>query len=250
MTRVDEMRAPPRRRFSLAHPVPPAQGEYRYVYLWQWPIRAMHWIAALSIVALVITGFYIGRPYFMTGTEETPRFIMGWMRLIHFLAAAAIVTTGIVRVYWLIAGNQYERLPALFPVRKQDWINLFRTVKYYLMIHPERAPRYLGHNPLQQLSYTFIYLVVLIMVITGFALYGQSNPGGLIDTLFGWTAGLVGGMQVVRFIHHVLTWVLLIFIPIHVYLAIRADRLEGTASISSIVSGGRFVPTDHDYVDG
>ena len=61
MTRVDEMRAPPKRRFSLAHPVPPAQGEYRYVYLWQWPIRAMHWIAAASIVALVITNFRSGR---------------------------------------------------------------------------------------------------------------------------------------------------------------------------------------------
>jgi Ni,Fe-hydrogenase I cytochrome b subunit len=56
-------------------------------------------------------------------------------------------------------------------------------------------------------------------------------------------------MPVVRFIHHVLTWAFLIFIPIHVYLAIRADQLERTGVISSIVSGGRFVPADKKFVD-
>jgi Ni/Fe-hydrogenase 1 B-type cytochrome subunit len=238
------------RGFSLGSRVPPPSGEYRWVYLWQWPIRAMHWIAAVTIVALVITGFYIGKPYFVRGTAEAPFLVTSWMRLIHFIAAGALVMTGIVRIYWLFAGNRYERLPALFPVRRKDWFNLFQMIRYYLMIHPQRGPHYLGHNPLQQFAYTGVYVVVLIMVITGFTLYGQSNPGGAIDRLFGWTAVLVGGMPIVRFIHHVMTWALLIFLPIHIYLAIRADRLEGTASISSIVSGGRFVPKDQEYIDG
>jgi Ni/Fe-hydrogenase b-type cytochrome subunit len=227
----------------------PPMGEYRWIYLWHWPIRAMHWLAAASILILVITGFYIGKPYFMTGSEETPRFVMGWMRLFHFLAAAVLVATGIIRVYWLFAGNRFETWRALFPVRPRDWVNLVRMIKYYLLIHPERAPHYLGHHPLQQLSYTLIYAVVLVLALTGFTVYGQSNPGGLIDSLFGWIAPLIGGVQIARFIHHVLTWVLLIFIPIHVYLAIRADRLERTGTISSIISGGRFVPADREYVD-
>ena len=56
-------------------------------------------------------------------------------------------------------------------------------------------------------------------------------------------------MPVVRFVHHVLTWVFLIFIPIHIYLAMRADTLERTGAISSIITGGRFVPADEKYVD-
>jgi Ni,Fe-hydrogenase I cytochrome b subunit len=60
----------------------------------------------------------------------------------------------------------------------------------------------------------------------------------------------VGGLQIVRWIHHVLTWVFLIFIPLHVYLAIRADFLERGGSVSSIVTGGRFVPADHKFEDG
>jgi Ni/Fe-hydrogenase b-type cytochrome subunit len=209
----------------------------------------MHWIAALCIAALAVTGLYIGRPYFMVPDEGGTPFLMGWMRFIHFLAAALLVMTAIVRVYWLFMGNRFERLRALFPVRPRDWVNLWRTVKFYLMIHPEKAPRYLGHNPLQQLAYTGIYAVAAVTVITGFAMYGQSNPDGVFYAAFNWVNGLLGGAPITRFVHHVATWVFLIFIPIHVYLAIRADHVERTGTISSIVSGGRFVNVNEEYVD-
>lgn len=237
------------RRVPLAAGVTPPTGEYRWVYLWGSPIRAMHWIAVLSLLVLVVTGFYIGQPYFMTGGEASSHFLMGWVRFAHFTAAGVLVMTAIVRMYWLFMGNRYERLAALFPVRRRDWVNLGRMVKFYLMIRPEQAPKYLGHNPLQQLSYTLIYAAAAVMVVTGFALYGQANPDGLIYSLTNWIGPLFGGMPVVRFVHHVLTWAFLIFIPIHVYLAIRADHLERTGVISSIISGGRFVPAQHDFVD-
>lgn len=242
---------PPRQRrgISLAHKVPPPSGDYHWVYLWEWPIRAMHWVAVLSIVTLVVTGFYIGRPYFMTGGEASAHFLMGWMRFLHFTAAAALVATAIVRLYWMIAGNQFERWRALFPLRPRDWVNMYRQVKYYLLIQPEKAPHYLGHNPLQQLSYTALYGVAAVQVATGFAMYGQANPGGFFYTLFGWVVPLLGGIQIAHFVHHIVTWVFLIFIPIHVYLAIRADHLERTGTISSIISGGRFVRSEVTYVD-
>jgi Ni/Fe-hydrogenase 1 B-type cytochrome subunit len=235
--------------FSLAHKVPPPSGNYRWVYLWEWPIRAMHWIAVLSILVLVVTGFYIGAPYFVQGGEASSHYLMGRMRFLHFAAAGLFVATAIVRIYWLVAGNQFERWPALFPYHWKDWVNLVKQVKYYLMIQPEKAPRYLGHNPLQQLSYTGLYVVAAAQVVTGFTMYGQSRPGGLWYRLFGWVVPLLGGIQIVHVVHHVLSWVFLIFLPIHLYLALRADILERTGTISSIISGGRFVRTDVDYVD-
>jgi len=251
MTTVPPKPAPPAAGgFTLAHKLPPPSGDYHWVYLWDWPIRAMHWLAVLCIIALVITGFYIGMPYFITSGDTGQHFLMGWMRFVHFSAAAVLVTTAIVRAYWLFAGNKFERLPALFPVRPRDWANMWRQVKFYLMIQPEKAPRYLGHNPLQQLSYTAIYFVALVMVVTGFAMYGQSDPSGFFYRAFNWVGIVFGGMPVVRFIHHVLTWAFLIFVPIHVYLAIRADHLERTGTISSIISGGRFVPRHEEYIDG
>jgi len=236
--------------FTLAHKLPPASGDYHWVYLWDWPVRAMHWIAVFCILTLTVTGLYIGMPYFIAGGDTGQHYLMGWVRFVHFSAAAFLVMTGIVRSYWLFAGNKFERLAALFPVRPRDWVNMWKQVKYYFMIQPEKAPRYLGHNPMQQLSYTAIYAVALIMVVTGFAMYGQSNPGGFFYRAFNWVGILFGGIPVVRFIHHVLTWAFLIFIPIHVYLAIRADHLERTGVISSIISGGRFVPAEEKFIDG
>jgi Ni/Fe-hydrogenase b-type cytochrome subunit len=200
-------------------------------------------------VVLAVTGFYIGKPYFMTSGEPSSHFLMGWMRFLHFAAAGVLVATGIVRLYWLFAGDKYERLLALFPVRPRDWVNMFKQAKYYLMIRPEQAPHYLGHNPMQQLSYTGIYVLALLMVATGFAMYGQSNPGGVIYSLTNWIGALFGGMQRVRFIHHVASWAFLIFIPIHIYLATRADVMERSGTISSIFTGGRFVRSDVKYVD-
>jgi Ni/Fe-hydrogenase 1 B-type cytochrome subunit len=239
----------PHPRFHLGKDSPTATGHYRWVAIWGAPLRVMHWVAAACLVALVVTGFYIGNPYFVTSGEAAEHFLMGWMRFIHFVAAGLLVMTGIVRLYWLFAGNRFERLAALFPVRLRDWVNMFRQVKFYLMIQPEKAPRYIGHNPLQQLSYTGIYLVTLVMVLTGFMLYGQSNPDGIFFKAFGWMVPLLGGIQIVRFTHHVLTWAFLIFIPIHVYLALRADLLERAGVVSSIITGGRFVDTRHHHVD-
>lgn len=235
--------------FDYARRILPASGEYEWVYLWERPLRFMHWVAAICIVLLAVTGLYIGRPYFVPAGDPNEAYLMGTVRFIHFLAAAVLVMTAIIRFYWLFMGNRFERFGALFPVRLRDLKNLVRMVKFYLLIDPDKAPKYLGHNPLQQFAYTGVYLVGIVMVFTGFAMYGQSNPGGLIFTLFNWVNALFGGEQIVRFTHHVLTWVFGIFIPIHVYLALRADALERTGTISSIVSGGRFVNVTEEYID-
>jgi Ni/Fe-hydrogenase b-type cytochrome subunit len=229
--------------------VPLGHPEHRWVYLWHWPIRAMHWAAAISIVALFLTGFYIGRPYFMA-TSAQSSFTLQWVRLAHFIAAGVLIATAIVRVYWLLMGNRFERLPALFPVRPRDWRNLVRMVKYYIFIHPERAPRYLGHNPLQQIFYTITYAFAALMALTGFIMIGQANPGGLIMQTFGRLTPLLGGLQMVRVIHHVATWYFPMFIVFHIYLAIRSDLLERSGTLSSMVSGGRFVPVEEHYADG
>jgi Ni/Fe-hydrogenase b-type cytochrome subunit len=230
-------------------PPPPARAGYRPVYLWHWPLRAMHWISGGCIAVLAVTGLYIGSPWFITSGEASGHYMMGWVRFVHFSAAGILVATAIVRVYWLFRGNRYERWQALFPFRREDWINMYRVARRY--VDPKhRAPHWLGHNPLQQLSYTVLYAVATIHVITGFALYGLAEPGGFFASAFGWVAPLFGGNQIVRFVHHTLMWYYIILFPVHVYLSLRADLLHREARVSSIVSGFRFVRNDIDFVDG
>jgi len=223
--------------------------EYKRVYLWNWVVRAMHWLSAVCVVVLAVTGFYIGRPYFVSGGEPIDHFLMGRFRFVHFAAAGVLVATAIVRIYWLFVGNRYERWNALLPYGKQDWVNMWLVVKKYLFVQPWRAPHYLGHNPLQQATYTLIYATAVMQVVTGFYMYGLSNPGGFFFAAFGWVGPLFGGAQVVRFFHHVLTWVWAIFLPVHIYLTIRADVVHQESRISSMVGGGRYVRSDIEFID-
>jgi Ni/Fe-hydrogenase 1 B-type cytochrome subunit len=236
-------------RITVPEAVAAATPEYRWVLLWRWPLRLTHWVSAACIVVLTVTGFYIANPYFSTWGEASSHYLMGWARFIHFTSAAIIVGAMIIRIYWLFAGGRYASWRALLTVRKQDWQNLVRMVRYYVFVKPEQMPHYLGHHPLQQLSYTAIYALVLIHVLTGFGMYGMANPGGLVHTLFGWVGPLFGGIQYARFWHHILTWALVAFIPLHVYLAFRADVVDREGEMSSIFSGGRFVRSDIAFED-
>jgi Ni/Fe-hydrogenase b-type cytochrome subunit len=233
----------------LGRRIPRATGDYRWVYLWGLPLRAMHWIAAISIAILVITGLYIGNPFGISGTPQIGP-LMSRVRFVHYLAAVFLATTGIVRAYWLIAGNRFERLPALFPVRPRDLKNLFRMVKFYgFMSRVEDTPHYLGHNPLQQMNYTLVYAIAFLEVLTGFIMFGLAWPTGVIHGLTDWMIPLFGGIQNVRFLHHAITYFFLIFVPAHVYLSFRADSVEGGGTVSSIITGGRFFEPEHHYED-
>jgi Ni,Fe-hydrogenase I cytochrome b subunit len=46
-----------------------------------------------------------------------------------------------------------------------------------------------------------------------------------------------------------MTWYFLIFLPIHIYLSLRADLLHREARVSSIIGGFRFVREDVDFID-
>lgn len=237
----------------LGRKIPPTTGDYRWVYLWGLPIRAMHWLAAGAIVVLVLTGSYIYQPFGILGTATggQPGHLMATMRHLHFLAALVLVTTGMVRAYWLLAGNRFERLTALFPLRPRDLRNLWKLVKYYLFIgRSEDTPEYLGHNPLQQLNYTFTYVVAMLAVLTGFIMFGQALPTGTIYRLTNWMIPHFGGIQAVRLIHHATTWYFVIFVMAHVYLALRADKLKGGGLLSAIITGGRYFRPDEEYEDG
>jgi Ni/Fe-hydrogenase 1 B-type cytochrome subunit len=246
--RGDSVARPRPRLFGLGRGLSREKGNFTWVYLWSAPLRAMHWIAAACIIVLTVTGFYIGRPYFMTSGEASAHFLMGRVRFIHFTAAAVLVMTGIVRVYWLFAGNRFERLPALFAVTRKNLRRMGRTARAYVTFQPEQDPM-VGHEPLQQIAYTSLYLMVIVAVITGFTLYGQSNPTGIIFRIFAWVPPLLGGLQHVRLIHHVLAWGFIIFALLHIYFTLRSDYVDRVGRVSSIITGGRYVSTDETYED-
>lgn len=244
-------RTPPGRAKPLATRLP-REGNYRWVYIWGKPMRLAHWLSAGAFTTLILTGLFIGMPNLIpipSHPQGVTPYLMGWVRAAHFAAGAVLVMAAIFRLYWLMAGNRYEQLRALFPFTRRERSNLVKQVWAYLFVKPHRAPHYIGHNPLQQFAYTGLYGMATVSILTGFSLYVQHDPGSLGFRALAWLPPLFGGLQNVRLVHHALTWAFAAYIPVHIYLASRADILEHGGLVSSMVTGGRFVAADTVFED-
>lgn len=240
---------PPARLPLFDTRLPRTRGDFTWIYLWGAPLRVSHWLAAVSLVVLFGTGLFISFPMWVTSGEASSHFLMARFRFVHFLAATVIVFAGIIRVYWMFAGNQFERWAALWPFTRKNAGHMWTMLKSYATLNADIQPHFVGHNPLAQVAYTAIYIGTTIMMITGFTLYGQANPGGFFFTVFQWVPGLVGGLQGVRVIHHTVAWLYPIFFSFHIYLAIRADYMERAGVVSSMLTGGRFVTSHEKFED-
>ena len=56
------------------------------VYVYEAPLRLWHWINALTLVVLCITGYLIGAPMSSVPGEASMNYEFGYVRLIHFAA--------------------------------------------------------------------------------------------------------------------------------------------------------------------
>ena len=77
------------------------------VYVYEAPVRAWHWINALSITVLLITGYFIGAPLPSLPGEASDHYVMGYIRFAHFAAAYIFVVGFIFRIYWAIVGMPF-----------------------------------------------------------------------------------------------------------------------------------------------
>ncbi|WP_136526511.1 cytochrome b/b6 domain-containing protein [Geomonas ferrireducens] len=215
-------------------------AEFRYVPVWDWQLRVLHWFSVFLILVLSATGLLMGSGRLVYGGAEGFTNYLSWLRLVHFVAGWLLLCAAILRIAGLfLASNQFQRWYALFPVRMRDLKNLVQVALNYLFCRFDRPPHYIGHNPLQQVAYTAIFGVGLLALFTGFALYALYDPGNIVFRYFVMFDDLVG-VQYVRLVHQFVMWIFLAFIPIHVYLSVRADTVEREGALSSIVSGGRW----------
>lgn len=226
---------------------------YDYRMVWDVWLRVSHWTWVAAILVLTATGFMIADPGFvpsaLTDTGSVGYF-MGYIRFTHLIAAVVLVLVIVVRVWNLSTSRlPYDRWPALIPFRNRSELrNTGRTLLAYLFVRPSTAPEYFGHNPLQQLAYTFIYLMFLVQVVTGMALWGLYDTHNWFWGSWQWP-NVLFGVQQVRLLHYVTMWIILVFLPLHVYLSIRADNVDRSGAISSMVSGGRWIRRGAHFVD-
>ena len=216
------------------------------IYVFEAPVRIWHWTHTLSFIVLGITGYFIAHPMASVPGEASDSFLMGNIRLIHFVAAYVFTIGFLVRIYWAIVGNRYAREAFILPVWSLNWWKeLVYEVRFYLFVARDIHKRS-GHNPLAQATmFLFNTIGSLFMIITGFALYAEGvGMDSWADKLFGWVIPLIGSSETVHNWHNLGMWIMLVYIIIHIYMAIRADIIGRQSSISTIIGGWRMFKDD------
>ncbi|MDH5271413.1 MAG: Ni/Fe-hydrogenase, b-type cytochrome subunit [Candidatus Krumholzibacteria bacterium] len=214
----------------------------RRAYVWQFAVRMFHWINALCIVVLALTGYLIGRPIaFSSASEASFSYWFGTVRFIHFTAAYILIFNFLFRIYWGFVGNEYANWRNFIPLRRSQWVEIGKVLKVDILLGKMEEPLpSTGHNALAGVVYFLSFLVFLAQVITGLALYSAMSDWPLAN-MFAWVVPLFGGDFGVRQWHHMLMWFFPIFILVHVYLVAYHDYVEGRGVMSSMVGGWKFI---------
>ncbi|WP_458415283.1 Ni/Fe-hydrogenase, b-type cytochrome subunit [Schinkia sp. CFF1] len=217
-----------------------------HIYVWQAPVRIFHWINAASIIILMVTGLYIGRPFVSAPIPEEAsyNFVMGWIRIVHFVTAFIFTINLFVRWYWVFAGNKYATSNLL---KKDFWTGVKETTKYYLFL-PNKKQHYVGHNPLAQLSYwIFIGVGSIIVIFTGYYMLFEPQPESSLGQLFSWVPSVFGNSFAIRSWHHLAAWGFMIFMIVHIYMSFREDWLQKNGTLSSIFTGYKY---EQEHIEG
>ena len=222
---------------------PPSESRIVKVYVWEAPVRITHWLIALAIVVLSVTGFYIGNPFITVSGRAGDHFLMGWMKVIHGYTAYVFIAAVLARIIWMFTGNKYAHWDKFIPVHRSRLRALWPTFRFYVFAL-RKPPGFVGHNPLAGLAYVLVFGLYFLAIITGLIMRGASADPESTLRSFVSLAPLFGGLYGARWVHHVVMWLLLGFAVHHVYSSVLMSTVEANATVESMFSGNKFVPEE------
>ncbi len=206
------------------------------IYVWEIPVRVTHWLIVISIMVLAATGLYIHAPYLVPSSPVEQSSQMASVRFWHEIFATIFGISVAIRFYWGFVGNSFSSWRQIIPHRREQFYWMREMAMYYAGRRRHPVP-YTGHNHLAGLAYTIVSVGLFAQVFSGLLLFGWIMQSGPIHLLFGWGNAVPGGIQTVRLLHNILTFLFIAFMIHHVYSAILIDIEERNGVLSSMFSG-------------
>ena len=207
-------------------------------YVWEKPVRIAHWLIFFAFVSLAFTGLYMHRPFLIPLGRVS--FLMAKMRFVHVVSGCVLLGAFALRVYWFFKGNFWSRWSSYIPIHRKQWEGMGSMLEFYLFMRFDPG-RKVGHNPLAALTYFIIYLLILVEILTGLALYSRVLGNAVLDQFIGWLPRLIDPAYL-RLTHYFLTFLFFAFIIFHVYASVLVSLEEENGLLDSIFSGWKFVP--------
>ncbi|MFZ1983609.1 MAG: cytochrome b/b6 domain-containing protein [Desulfatitalea sp.] len=189
------------------------------MYLYTRYERFWHWLQALLILMLLLTGFEIHGQYSLLGfqTAVTVHSFVGLSWLIAFAFF----------VFWIFTTGEWRQY---IPTTRK----MLSVVRYYSYgifrgeAHPVPKRKEAKHNPLQRLAYLALAAFLLpFQMITGLLDWGYNS----------WPAWGLGdlSLRVLAVLHTVGAFSILTFLVIHVYMTTTGHSLF--AHIKAMITG-------------
>jgi thiosulfate reductase cytochrome b subunit len=186
------------------------------IYLYTRFERFWHWLQALMIIALIITGLEVHGTYSLLGFQRAVNihnFIgLSWLVLFAFF------------VFWLFTTGEWRQY---IPTTKK----LFAVMMYYARgifqgkPHPVEKSPGAKHNPLQRLTYLGLSALLLpLQMVTGLLYYTWNS----------W-AWMNIPLAPVALLHTLLAFMLVSFLLVHVYMTTTGHSLF--SHISGMITG-------------
>ena len=200
-------------------------------------VRITHWLTALSVAGLLVSGaaILIAHPRLYwgeTGSLETPSLFdlpltltlghSGWGRYLHFLSAWLCVLTGLIYVLSGLVTKHFRR--DLLPARSQ-------------LAGPLLSSPADSYNIVQRVTYLCVVFVLFpFIVVTGLAMSPAvtSVTPGLATTF--------GGHQSARTIHFFAASAVTLFVIGHVTMVVAAGF---AVRVMAMITGGRDAAQEH-----
>jgi len=215
-----------------------SSSELVRTYVWEKPVRISHWLMFFALLFLSITGLYMHRP-FMLPSSRVPN-LMAWMRFIHEISGFLLIGAITLRIYWFFKGNVWSRWYSYIPIHPRQWVGIGDMLEFYLFMR-FKPGRKVGHNPLAALSYFIIYVLIVVEILTGLALFDHVRGNPFFHQIIGWLPQAVP-LTYLRLVHFFLTFIFFAFVIFHVYASVLVSIEEKNGLLDSIFSGWKFIP--------
>lgn len=215
-------------------------------------MRIIHWLNAICMVVAVITGLYIGHPYYQSFIADpaVDKYVMAWNRWGHFIVAIIFDVTAVLIGYLYFFSRFEKPYKKLIPTGKN--IKEFCEVFLNLITFNRRKKFNSSHSDSYNIVFfTIFHILLVFMLFSGLQLYvhglasGESSIGAwwpwMLHFTTDWTLSVFGGNMGVRIAHHTSMYLILVWVMCHIYYQIWRTIFWKEGDIAIVIGGSKFV---------
>ena len=215
-------------------------------------MRIVHWLNVICMVVAVITGLYIGHPYYQSFIADpaVDKYVMAWNRWGHFIVAIIFDVTAVLIGYLYFFSRFEKPYKKLIPTWKN--IKEFCEVFLNLITFNRRKKFDSSHSDSYNIVFfTIFHLLLVFMLLSGLQLYvhglasGISSIGAwwpaMLHLATDWTLQVFGGNMGVRIAHHTSMYLILVWVMCHIYYQIWRTIFWKEGDIAIVIGGSKFV---------